>query len=589
MPRAAGRPEQPLDITAGPLARLAGELRQLRDETSYPELARRTGLSAGILNAAANGKKLPSWRTTEAFVAACGGDKGTVRAVRELYKDACAAEGRPVPEDPPDHPPVPEPGSVTSTAQFIATMNQLRAWAGASYAELNKRAVKHNQLPPSTISGVLHGQRLPRLEFLLAYVRACGLNDEQAAAWEQAWAALRERELSPLGQPPPAGLPQQRPSWTARALARREAARAASRNFLVWLSGARPELLKHSRTDRLAYTGLGSAVLISGVIAALSAAFALQIMLYVTWLPAILLGAALGATFMTIDRWVAFSIRRGANQNFLLTVTPRLLLSALFAVIFATPVLMRAFAPEITAQITQINQAHAEQSSTTLNHSYLGELSTSLQTQLSHEQALASRYYTDYTCQLYGGPDCTAKGNGPAAKAALNNYQAATSAAKSLSTQLSQARTELAQLQLRSSDVIIHGTPGLLERLDALDQIASQSTVVSVARVLVILFFFAMGCLPVLARTIQVRGPQGAYETILKIQERADIQTAAQHIRNTAAPPPRGNLTGPHRATIAKDKPAISVRPRKSGGHSRPNPVTIHSPETTVITPPPSR
>jgi hypothetical protein len=534
MPRAAGRPEQPLDITAGPLTRLAGELRQLRGPLSNSALAQKARVSVGTLSAATKGEQLPTWSTVKAVAAACG-DDGTVRAMRELWKDACAAEGRPVPDDPPDDPPVPEPGSVTDTAQFITMMRQLLAWAGLSYSKLNGETRKHNELPRSTVSDVLRGQRLPRLEFVLAYVRACGLDDEQAAAWEQAWAALRERELSPASQQPPAEALPQRPPWTARALARLDTAQTASRHFLVWLSGARPELLKHSRTDRLAYTGLGGVILISGITAALSAAFGFHTAFYVAWLPAALLGAAFGAGFMTVDRLIVFSIRRGAYQKILLTITPRLMLAALFAVIFATPVLMRAFAPEITAQITQINQARAEQSSTGLSQSSLGTQINSLQSQLNHEQQLSSDYYHQWQCQLYGGPGCH-KGSGPLAEAARNNYYTATATARSLSTQLSQARAELTQLQSRSSNVIIHGTPGLLERLDALDQIASQSTVLAVTRALVILFFIVLGCLPVLARTIQVLGPQGAYETILKIQERADIQTASQHIRNYSSP-----------------------------------------------------
>ena len=69
-----------------------------------------------------------------------------------------------------------------------------------------------------------------------------------------------------------------------------DALRAASRHFLVWLSGARPELLKHSRTDRPAYTGLGAAILISGASPRLSASFALHTALYISWPLAALLG-----------------------------------------------------------------------------------------------------------------------------------------------------------------------------------------------------------------------------------------------------------------------------------------------------------
>ena len=238
MPPGAGRPEQPLDMTAGPLPRLAGELRLLRGSRTYRELAQRTGLSVGTLQAATKGERLPSWRVVQVFAEACGADTATLRSVRELWRVACAAEGRQVPDDPPEVPPVPEPQSVTSVAQFIAMMNQLRTWAGTpSYAELNRRAPGHNLLPPATLSDVLRKERLPRLDFVLAFVRACGLDDDQVAAWERAWAELREHELiSP--QPLADVKPQSLADVKLREPVRRSAIWAVVTDFLCAVTGA---------------------------------------------------------------------------------------------------------------------------------------------------------------------------------------------------------------------------------------------------------------------------------------------------------------------------------------------------------------
>jgi hypothetical protein len=542
----------------------------LRGTQTYRELAQLTGLSAGTLQAAAKGERLPTWRVTESFATACGSD-GTMPALRELWKDACAAEGHPVPDDPPDAPPVPEPGSLTIAAQFIAMMNQLRAWAGTpSYTELNKRAGGHNLLPPATLSDVLRRQRLPRLELVLAYVRACGLSDEQATAWEQAWAALREHDLIPAGQQPPAELPQEPPSRAARALARREATRAASRHFLIWLSGARPELLKHSRTDRPAYTGLGAAILVTGIIAGLSMAFALRTALYAPELFAVPLGAAWGATIMALDRWMVTTIHRGATLKILPAVTPRVVLSLLFAVIFTMPLLLRMFAPEISTQLTVIDQAHAEQVSASLAHGELGTQITLLQNELNKEQTQAAAYYKEWECQLFGGCGNHAVGNGPLAEAAHTAYESAASQVVRLNEQLSQERVELTKLEQQASNVIIRDAPGLLERLDALDQLASRSAVVSVTRVLVFLFFALTGCLPIIVRTLHVIGPQGAYETLLKIQERADIQNGSMQIRNQASPPVPPHHSSARRTASRPQQLQPLQSPRTTESHHLP-------------------
>ena len=202
-----GRPERPINATAGPLQRLAGELRRLRGERTYRELAAKTGLSIATLQNAAAGKTVPTWRVTCAFAAGCGRDAGPIR---RLWEDALAAAGRPLPgAKPPAEPPIPRPGEVTSAAQFLDLMKLLRRWAGdPSLAELNRRSGGF-LLPPSTLSDALGKKRLPRLDLVLSYVRACGLNDEQASAWEQAWRALRTRERPPH-KPLPGTLPRQR-------------------------------------------------------------------------------------------------------------------------------------------------------------------------------------------------------------------------------------------------------------------------------------------------------------------------------------------------------------------------------------------
>ncbi|MBL1116350.1 hypothetical protein JK364_28725 [Streptomyces sp. 110] len=73
----AGRPESPLDPSAGPVQRLASELRKLRTEAgspTYRAMAARTGHGASTLSEAAAGERLPTLPVMLAYVEACGGD-----------------------------------------------------------------------------------------------------------------------------------------------------------------------------------------------------------------------------------------------------------------------------------------------------------------------------------------------------------------------------------------------------------------------------------------------------------------------------------------------------------------------------------
>lgn len=72
-----GRRLGPLDATAGPVQRLASELRALRalaGDRPFWKMARQCEVSKSALAAAAAGRQLPSQKVTREFVRACGGD-----------------------------------------------------------------------------------------------------------------------------------------------------------------------------------------------------------------------------------------------------------------------------------------------------------------------------------------------------------------------------------------------------------------------------------------------------------------------------------------------------------------------------------
>jgi hypothetical protein len=68
------RPEQPIDPRR-PLANFAGGLRAMRRERriTYREMAKIAFCSHSVLSAAADGRALPTWQVTKAYVLACGG------------------------------------------------------------------------------------------------------------------------------------------------------------------------------------------------------------------------------------------------------------------------------------------------------------------------------------------------------------------------------------------------------------------------------------------------------------------------------------------------------------------------------------
>ncbi|WP_219519014.1 helix-turn-helix domain-containing protein [Nonomuraea ceibae] len=85
----------------------------------------------------------------------------------------------------------PSPADVTDEAAFVAGLRALKTWSGLSFRQLERRAAAAGDtLPASTASGMLGRVRLPREEVLVAFVRACGLGEEDVRAWARVRAQL---------------------------------------------------------------------------------------------------------------------------------------------------------------------------------------------------------------------------------------------------------------------------------------------------------------------------------------------------------------------------------------------------------------
>lgn len=87
--------------------------------------------------------------------------------------------------------------SAGPVAEFAAGLRDLRQRAGLTYRQLAARA----HYSPSALSQAASGARLPNPSVVLAYVRACGGDEEE---WRRRWARV-------AGQPDPATVPAEPP------------------------------------------------------------------------------------------------------------------------------------------------------------------------------------------------------------------------------------------------------------------------------------------------------------------------------------------------------------------------------------------
>ncbi|MGX1564689.1 RICIN domain-containing protein [Streptomyces sp. NPDC055506] len=92
----------------------------------------------------------------------------------------------------------PLPHEARSAAEFVVCMRRLKEQAGLTYRKLEANAERHGDvLARSTVADALRRDSLPRAEVVVAFVRACG-GDEDVAVW------LAARDRLAAAEPPEA-------------------------------------------------------------------------------------------------------------------------------------------------------------------------------------------------------------------------------------------------------------------------------------------------------------------------------------------------------------------------------------------------
>ncbi len=208
--------------------------------------------------------------------------------------------------------------------------------------------------------------------------------------------------------------------------------------LLIWLSGAQPDILAQCRHDRPKYIGVGSAVLVTSSMAAVSMAFALHIALDAQLPVALPFALAWGLAIMSLDRWLVVSLVRQPPLRYFMLALPRLLLGLLFGVIISTPLTLQIFHVEIANQIaldhtnalaaynsskqvqslqakivTDTNTVAADNAvintggASSARPASQDQALTEAQSQLAADKAQAAHYSQAARCEMYGGAGCT--------------------------------------------------------------------------------------------------------------------------------------------------------------------------------------
>jgi Domain of unknown function (DUF4407) len=353
-------------------------------------------------------------------------------------------------------------------------------------------------------------------------------------------------------------------------------------SFFIALSGARPEILEKCPSERGKFLGTGGAVLTTGVIAMVSMGFALHSVLGLSLFLAVPASVVWGLAIMSLDRWLVTTMPTDGKRKWGLAV-PRFLMALLLGAVVSTPMVLQIFKPEIDGQIVKIQQQRAIKFQATQKSGSIGQEADrlhqaiaanekvvssggdvpidpaqdpkikSLQAEIVTKQQESGAAYTEWQCQLYGGPKCPKKGDGVLAQINKAAYEKTQSRIKELTRQIDGRKRELtandeaskkirfdtagaeltkdrAQLAdvvkrqgdlQRSFDAENKVTHGLLIRLRALDELSGTNVTLNGARLLLFLLFLVIECLPITVKLLQ---RPGNYERLAALQTKREYR-----------------------------------------------------------------
>jgi Domain of unknown function (DUF4407) len=353
---------------------------------------------------------------------------------------------------------------------------------------------------------------------------------------------------------------------------------------LTALAGAHPEVLEAAPGARARFVALGGVLLSTGGLAVLSAAFAVHMALGAWWPVALLVGLGWGAVIVNLDRMLLVGMAHdsSAKRNAVLAV-PRVALALVLGTVIATPLTLQVFHEEIDTKVValQAEQSDAYKKSLDSDARFrnLPALKSQVQTeraivasggrndpaladvharvtaaQSAYDDAVASYQKLDAQaqCELNGTCGTGQPGTGTAyesaraaadaqaavvasAKSALDAAQTAATDAESRSAaqasgdlaadqrQLATLTSEQARLQA-AFDATNSDDDGILIRLQALSRLSDENATLHAAHLMLSLLFICIELLPVLMKVLLNFGPPTAYDELVHVRDRSDVE-----------------------------------------------------------------
>src|SRR5690606_29269858 len=294
------------------------------------------------------------------------------------------------------------------------------------------------------------------------------------------------------------------------------------KEFLWFCSGVFVPLIRKSPSETNKYIGIGGAVLFTGILAALSAGYALYTVFDSYWM-AILFGILWGLLIFNLDRFIVSSMRkRNSTWSEWKLAIPRLALAVLLALVISKPLELKIFAKEINRKLDEgkalaliATKARLEEGFPEIQQ--LDSAASTLRQEIREKAAFRDQKQQEYDDERFGNKTAGTTGlrglgiNAQKKEEQLNeaqrDYRETEQRNQARIDELEGQRQEfmaLRQQEFEKQQPGIDQFDGIAARMDALSQLTEESKAMAMANLFIILLFVAIETAPIFVKLLEI-------------------------------------------------------------------------------------
>lgn len=321
---------------------------------------------------------------------------------------------------------------------------------------------------------------------------------------------------------------------------------SSPKDFFLFCSGVDRSILHQVPSDENKYVGIGGTIFFTGVLATLSAGYALYT-IFDGYIMAIIFGLVWGLMIFNLDRYIVSSMKSkgGFFGNFAIAL-PRLAMAVLLALVISKPLELKIFEKEINAELIVMEQETFKTQEDRVQARFAAGIATgeremeTLQAEVLAKTAVRDAAAAAALAEADGSGGSGIRNMGPiyrAKQAAADQAQAELDA---LLPQLAERQVEVAGLRAEAAAAtagLERGAyGGIAARIDALDRLSTRSNAILLASIFITLLFVAIETAPIFTKLISPRSPYdhllNEHEHVYEMAAKESITERTNNVKN---------------------------------------------------------